>query len=234
MPVVDHSDLSTESLIDVDSAHVNSVPADFESQEIKTSTQADRIEHEAEVKARQAEEAAHPHHAHHQKKPTPLQKDVKKTEKDVKQLGKEVEEDVQDTAREAGKEAKQAGKKTEKELEDFGSQAKKDTKATYHKAEKKADELSHEGKQKAKELGHEAKEMGHDARVKADRAGEDLRRNSDNPVYMGNMVVVAALSAALGFGAYRKYAAGELTWKVAGLWAGAVGLFAGADYYVSQ
>lgn len=42
------------------------------------------------------------------------------------------------------------------------------------------------------------------------------------------------LSAGLGFGAYRKYAAGELTWKVVGAWAGVVGLFAAGDFYLSQ
>ena len=38
---------STASLIDVDSAHVQTVEPDFLSQEIKTTTQADRIEREA-------------------------------------------------------------------------------------------------------------------------------------------------------------------------------------------
>ena len=51
---------------------------------------------------------------------------------------------------------------------------------------------------------------------------------------LGNAILVGVLGTALGVGAYRKYAAGELTWKVAGLWAGAVGLFAGADYFVSS
>ncbi|KAJ5577450.1 uncharacterized protein N7459_006414 [Penicillium hispanicum] len=38
---------STTSLIDVDSGHVNTVDSDFLSQGIKTTTQAERIEHEA-------------------------------------------------------------------------------------------------------------------------------------------------------------------------------------------
>jgi hypothetical protein len=53
-------------------------------------------------------------------------------------------------------------------------------------------------------------------------------------VVLGNAVVVGVLGTVLGVGAYRKYAAGELSWKVVGAWAGVVGLFAGADYYVSQ
>jgi hypothetical protein len=62
----------------------------------------------------------------------------------------------------------------------------------------------------------------------------NLQANSDNPVYIGNAVAVVALSAGLGFGAYRKYAAGELTWKVVGAWTAVVGLFATADVYLSS
>ena len=51
---------------------------------------------------------------------------------------------------------------------------------------------------------------------------------------MANAVILAALSAFLGWGAYRKYTAGEMTWKVAGAWAGVVGLFAAGDYLVTQ
>ncbi|KAI9850710.1 MAG: hypothetical protein M1838_005201 [Thelocarpon superellum] len=135
-PQVVHSDVDTESLVDVDSPHVNTVPSDYESQSVKTSTQANRLEHEAADKERATEQ-----------------------------------------------------------------------------------ELKHKH--------HEAKE-------KAKKAGKKVQANADNPVVIGNAVVVAALSAALGFGAYRKYAAGELSWGVVGFWTGAVGLFAAGDYYLSQ
>merc|ERR1711939_129825 len=52
---------STSSLVDVDSPHVSSVPSDFESQSIKTDTQAARIEREAEdakIRAKQEAEKA--------------------------------------------------------------------------------------------------------------------------------------------------------------------------------
>jgi hypothetical protein len=61
-----------------------------------------------------------------------------------------------------------------------------------------------------------------------------LKANSDNPVVVGNALVVGILGTALGVGAYRKYVAGELSWRVAGAWAGVVGLFAAGDYYASQ
>jgi hypothetical protein len=61
-----------------------------------------------------------------------------------------------------------------------------------------------------------------------------LERNCDNPVVLGNAVVVVVLSAGLGFGAYRKWAMGKLGWKIVGAWTGLVGLFAVGDYYLSQ
>lgn len=44
----------TASLIDVDSPHVSSVPSNYESQSVKTNTQAERLEREAEDNARTA------------------------------------------------------------------------------------------------------------------------------------------------------------------------------------
>jgi hypothetical protein len=134
---------STSSLIDVDSESVRTVPSDFNEQPIKTSTQFERIEHEAE-----AEEAR---------------------------------------AKEAARKAKESATKVAKE-----------------------------------------------AKAKANKAAGRFEANSDNPVFIGNAVAVVALSAGLGFGAYRKYAAGELSWKVVGAWTGIVGLFALGDYYLSS
>jgi membrane protein involved in colicin uptake len=130
-------------LIDVDSDSVRTVPSDFSEQPIQTSTQFERIEHEAEVAEARAEEAAH--------------------------------------------KAKAAASKAAK-----------------------------------------------DAKAKANKAAGRFEANSDNPVFIGNAVAVVALSAGLGFGAYRKYAAGELSWKVVGAWTGVVGLFALGDYYLSS
>ncbi|KAI9819357.1 MAG: hypothetical protein M1832_004062 [Thelocarpon impressellum] len=143
MPQVEHSDVDTESLVDVDSPHVNAVPANYKEQEVKTTTQAERLDHEAEDQAKAAED-------------------------------------------------------------------------------------------KAKAIEAEATQKKKQAKAKAEKATKKIEANSDNPVVLGNAVVVAALSAALGFGAYRKYAAGELTWKVVGAWTGVVGLFAAGDYYLSQ
>jgi len=133
LPEVVHSDASTSSLVDVDSPHVISVPSDYESQSVKTDTQATRIDHEAQ---------------------------------------------------DAELEAKNAAKKAE-------------TKA----------------KNKLNKSKHAAQ---------------------DNPVALGNAIVVGVLGTVLGIGAYRKYVAGEFSWKVAGIWAGAVGLFAAADVWATS
>ncbi|KAI9844179.1 MAG: hypothetical protein M1837_005779 [Sclerophora amabilis] len=151
---VQHSEESTGSLIDVDSEHVNTVPSDYQSQSVKTSTQAERLEHEAEDEER-AEQAA------------------------------------------------------------------------YKKQQQQ--QHQHDRRQQQQQKGKKSS-----ARAKAENAARKIKANSDNPVFVSNALVVTGLSAALGFGAYKKYAAGELSWKVAGAWAGVVGLFAAGDYYVSS
>lgn len=131
VPQVHNTDDSTHSLVDVDTPHVASVPSDWESQSVKTETQAERLEREAKIK-----------------------------------------------------------------------------------------ELAKAKEEKAK--------------AKAKKAARGLRENADHPVVIGNAVTIGLVGAALGFGAYKKYTVGELSWKLAGAWAGAVGLFGVADYYLSQ
>lgn len=84
----------------------------------------------------------------------------------------------------------------------------------------------------------EAEARAKEEMARAKKAGKKgvskMQANSDNPVFMGNALAVAALSGFLGFGAYRKHVAGELTWKVVGAWAGVVGLLGVGDYYLSQ
>jgi cation transport ATPase len=49
IPQVEHTDDSVSSLVDVDSPHISSVPSDYESQSVKTDTQAERQEREQEI-----------------------------------------------------------------------------------------------------------------------------------------------------------------------------------------
>jgi len=100
--------------------------------------------------------------------------------------------------------------------------------------EREAESLKAKAIAEEKKLKKEFAEKEKLAKEKARKAAERLEKNSDNPVYIGNAVAVIALSAGLGFGAYRKYVNGDLTWKVVGAWGGLVGLFAAGDYYLSQ
>jgi hypothetical protein len=104
------------------------------------------------------------------------------------------------------------------------------------KTETQADRIERE--QQAKELAEQAKAKAAAAKERAKgkgrKAGQWTRENADNPVVLGNALLVGGASAALGFAAYKKYTAGEFTWKVAGIGAGIVGLFALGDYYVSK
>ncbi|OAX79228.1 hypothetical protein ACJ72_06452, partial [Emergomyces africanus] len=58
--------------------------------------------------------------------------------------------------------------------------------------------------------------------------------NKANPVVLVNAMLIAIAGAGLGFGAYQKHVKGALTWKVVGLWSGAVGAAGVVDYFVSK
>lgn len=73
-----------------------------------------------------------------------------------------------------------------------------------------------------------------EGREKARKAKDILEANSDNPVVVANAVAVLALGGALGFGAYRKYEAGELSLKIVATWSGVVGVVALGDYFLSR
>jgi Family of unknown function (DUF5353) len=112
---------------------------------------------------------------------------------------------------------------------DFSSQPVQ-TETQYNRLEREAEVVEQKAREVAKKLADEEKK----AEAKGRKGIRSLEANGDNPVVIGNAIAVVALSAGLGFGAYRKYAAGELTWKVAGAWTGVVGLFVAADYYLSS
>lgn len=104
---------------------------------------------------------------------------------------------------------------------------KTDTQAERIEFEKKAKEASEDAAHKAEVAKEKAKE-------KAKKDAHIAKKNADNPVVLGNALAIGILGTVLGVGAYRKYAAHELTWKVVGAWTGVVGLFAVGDYYVSK
>lgn len=60
-----------------------------------------------------------------------------------------------------------------------------------------------------------------------------LSSQFQNPI-VANAVIVAAVSAVLGFTGFKKHQAGQLSWKVVGVWSAFVAAFGTADYFVSR
>ncbi|PLB46131.1 dihydrolipoamide acetyltransferase component of pyruvate dehydrogenase [Aspergillus steynii IBT 23096] len=80
----------------------------------------------------------------------------------------------------------------------------------------------------------EEKEKKARAERKAKAKSSGIRNNKSNPVYLTNAVLLSAVGAGLGLGAYRKHLDGKLSWQLVGLWSGAVGAFGAVDYFVSK
>lgn len=94
-----------------------------------------------------------------------------------------------------------------------------------------------EGEEEAAAAAAVEKEKAHEQRKRAHSCKEYsslLRRNKGNPVVIANALVIGLTSGLLGFGAYGRYSRGTLSWKVAGLATGVVGIFGTADYFVSK
>jgi hypothetical protein len=137
-------------------------------------------------------------------------------------------------ADEAVEQAKEFSKRTEAELsrlekesgkkfDEFTQEAKNNYEAWKKSAARDYEKLKREAKKDGKYVEGEAK-----------KAGQWADENKSNPVVVGNAVVITAVAGVLGVGAYRMHQVGQLTLKVAGAWAGVVGLFAVGDYYISQ
>jgi FKBP-type peptidyl-prolyl cis-trans isomerase len=111
---------------------------------------------------------------------------------------------------------------------DYDEQSvKTDTQAERMEREEAEAEQAKQAKQAAEHKAEQAKK-------KAARGKELAKENADNPVVIGNAVVLGLAATVLGVGAYRKWSVGELSWKVAGAWMGVVGAFGVADFYVSK
>lgn len=78
------------------------------------------------------------------------------------------------------------------------------------------------------------------AREEARKAGKgkdrrsSLRRNSGNPVIVGNALLITLLGAGLGVGAYQKHTSGQLSWQLVGVCSGIVGAVGVVDYFASK
>ncbi|CAD6504683.1 BgTH12-00189 [Blumeria graminis f. sp. triticale] len=76
------------------------------------------------------------------------------------------------------------------------------------------------------------KKKTEDPSLKNRKKFEGFEAHDGSPLYSGHAAIVAMLGIALGFGAFRKYSAGELNGKIVGVWTGIVGTFAVVDFFI--
>lgn len=85
-----------------------------------------------------------------------------------------------------------------------------------------------------RELKEEAERVAQAAKQKAQRAKELAKKNSDNPVLVGNAVLMGVVAAVLGYGAYKRYQTGPVSWQTVGGWVGVIAAVGLADTFVSR
>ena len=120
---------------------------------------------------------------------------------------------------------------------DFEEQATKtqpQATRTEHEAEDKAREYSQKASEAASDAKKKAAAKGKEAKEKAKAGGKKLQDNQDNPVIIGNAVLLGVGIIALAAGAYQKHSEGKLDWQLAGTVAGVVGVLGVADYFASK
>ncbi|MCJ1400082.1 hypothetical protein MMC11_003285 [Xylographa trunciseda] len=226
-PEVTHEEASIGSLVDVDSPHVASVSSDYSG---KTKTQVEREEREAEDAERAAREKEREVREKFNEVSEEASQKYEKGKKEASEKGKELKRE----ASVKGKEVEAGAKEAAHDVSEASKDAKHDLSEKAKVARHKAKEAGHEANEKAKIAGQKTKEAAHDMNERAQEAGHELNENRDNPVVIANALIIGLGSAFVGFGAYKKYQAGELNWQVGGFWASAIGLFALGDYYMSQ
>lgn len=109
---------------------------------------------------------------------------------------------------------------------DFTSQSvRTDTQA--ERLEREANELEERAVKRSKQAASEAKSA-------AKSAADLAEKNADNPVVIGNVVVVGALAAVFGTQIYKRWNQEGFSWSFFGLGLAAVGAIGAADYFVSR
>lgn len=159
---------------------------------------------------------------------------AQQTTTQAERMAHEAEDQAREASQEASQKSSELGKKASEKTDEFSKGAsknlekgKQESNETYDKAKKVASEYYREGKKEAEEIKEEL-------RINANEARDDLSSNRDNPVVVGNAIAWTIGGVALGIGAYNKHVKGELDWGVVGIAAGAVGVLAVGDYYLSQ
>ncbi|KAL8969746.1 MAG: hypothetical protein Q9183_001852 [Haloplaca sp. 2 TL-2023] len=166
--------------------------------------------------------------------PSDFESQAAQTKTQAERMAHEAEDKARETSNKAGEKTKETAAEADKKASEASSKASGKAKEFSEYASEKGDELSKEAGDNYDKAKRSAARNYREGKKEAEAKGNELSRNRDNPVVVANAVIVGAGSATLGFMAYQKYAAGELSWKLAGITAGAVSVFAIGDYYASQ
>lgn len=149
-------------------------------------------------------------------------------------MAHEAEDKAREASSKASQKTKEASVEADKKASEASSKSSSKAKELSEYAAEKSEELSKEAGDKYDKAKKSAARNYNEGKEEAREKRNELSRNRDNPVVVGNAVIIGVGSVALGFTAYQKYSQGELSWKLAGITAAAVGAFAVGDYYASQ
>jgi len=145
-----------------------------------------------------------------------------------------IKSEAQSTANEAEQKTKETADKAQGKSSDYAQTVKEKAKEASDYTKEKSSEFADSAEKNYGKAKDSASRNAKEAKKEIKSAGQDIDENKDNPVYIANGVLLVAGSAALGYGAYTKHQAGQLDWQLAAAWAGAVGVLAVGDYFVSQ
>lgn len=146
----------------------------------------------------------------------------------------EQQRQAEEATKETEEQAKRAAKQTEAQAKDFGRKAENKAADLERSSKSALNKVSNEASKDYDKAKKQASAEAKKAKKAASDAGTWADNNKQNPVVIGNAIVVASLTGLVGIGAYRKYVNNELTPKVVGIWTGVIGLFAVGDYFVSS
>ncbi|KAL8963230.1 MAG: hypothetical protein Q9193_000481 [Seirophora villosa] len=166
--------------------------------------------------------------------PSDFESQATQTKTQAERMAREAEDKARETSSQASQKTKETAAEADKKASEASSKASSKAKEFSEYASEKSEELSQEAGDKYDKAKKSAVRNYQEGKEEAREKGNELSRNRDNPVVVGNAVIIGVGSVALGFTAYQKYAQGELSWKLAGITAAAVGAFAVGDYYASQ
>jgi len=95
-------------------------------------------------------------------------------------------------------------------------------------------EIEEEVAEEEAEARAKAESVKKDVKKKAKVAGKKAEDYTGNPVYATNAVLSTILAITLGVNAYNKYKVGQFSWKLVGIYTGAIAAFGAVDFYATK